>query len=176
MEQPKKESGAQEGKSSNVTPEQQELYDIFVSQGTMLAAAASDKLKGQGPETPGIVGTVGDAMVDIVNKVEDEGGRRGIQFDAVSMVHGSSEILTNFLNMSGIKLNEDQMKQVIGHMVGRYFQEGIKSGKITKDQLIQTGQQLQQKIQGQKPMQDKQPAAVETPQQGILQKGQTNGS
>jgi hypothetical protein len=135
--------GQQQGKP-NLSEEQQELYDIFVSQGTMLAAKAADQLKGQDQNTPGIVGTVGDAMSDIINKVEDDGAKHGIQFDEVSMVHGSAEIMTNLLNMSGIKLTDEQKKQVAGHAIGRYFNEAMQSGKMPKERLMQYGQQIQQ--------------------------------
>lgn len=139
-------NGQTEERKPNLSPEQQETYDIFVSQGTLLASAASQKIKGVGADTPGIVGTIGDAMVDIVNKVETEGEKRGLVFDDAAKVHGSAEILTNFLNMSGINLDEEQTKRVVGHMVGRYLKGALQSGRISKDKLIQMGSQLQQKV------------------------------
>jgi hypothetical protein len=139
------------GNSATAQPDQQELYNIFVGFGTKLAAGASDKLKGQTAQSPGIVGTIGDAVVDIINKVEDEGAASGVRFDDAIKLHGTQNILANLLSMAKIELNKDQIKQAVGHIVGRYIDEGLKSGKLTKDQVASYGQQLEQQGAPQSP-------------------------
>lgn len=126
----------------------QDLYDIFVAQGIKLAAGVADQIK-QNPQQPGIVGTIGDAMVDIVNKVEDEGSKNGFKFGLDIIFHGAKNIMDNLLRMSGVELNENETKAVIGHMVGRYLDESVKSGKMTQEQVVQMGQEAQQEMGGQ---------------------------
>ena len=139
----------------------QESYDVFVAQGTKIAAAVSDNIR-KNPNQPGVVGTIADAMVDIINKVEEEAAKHGITFENDVKFHGAQNILSNLLRMSHVTLDDDQVKQVVGHMVGRYLDEAIKKGKMSKEQVVQLGQQVEQeKMNG-----NQAPQAVEVMQNG----------
>ena len=119
--------------------ETQEMYDIFVAQGTKMAAAAAQQL--QGRVNPAAVGEV---LAGIVNRIEEEGGKHGMKFDLTVLLHGSTNIMTNLLELAGIEMDEDQQKETIGHMVGTYIEGAVQSGKFSQDQVVQLAEQAQQ--------------------------------
>lgn len=136
-DQAQQSAAAQE--QGNVAPEQQEAYDIFVGQGTRLAQGAAKGLQGQAnPQA------IGDAMAGIVERVEAEGAKNGIQFDLAVMLHGAGNILQNLLVLAGVELDEAQTKEAVGHMVGRYLENAVQSGRMTQEQVVQLGQQAEQ--------------------------------
>jgi hypothetical protein len=124
-----------------VTEKQQELYDIFVGQGINLAAQFADTLE---PDPQ----LIGQAMFEIVSRVESEGNKNGVIFDLAVMLHGAQEILTTLLEMSGIELQEDQIKETVGYMVGMYLDNAIETGKMTKEEVIQLSEQAKQQGEG----------------------------
>ena len=131
-----KEPTEQEQPQQNVSEEQQEMYDIFVGQGTKLAMSAAKSLQGQ--TDPKVIG---EAMFEIVDRVESEGMKNGMKFDLATMLHGSGNILSNLVHTAGIQLDENQTKEVVGHMVGKYLDNSVKTGKMTPEQVVQLGEQ-----------------------------------
>lgn len=139
------EASTSQGKpSGTVTPEQQELYDIFVSQGIKLAGPAADALKGNAsPEA------IGGAMFQIVVRLEAEGKKNGLNFDLAVMLHGAIEILGALLKFAGVSLPEEDQKATIGYLVGMYLNDAMKTGKMSKEQVVQLAQQAEQSQAGQ---------------------------
>jgi hypothetical protein len=119
------------GKSKNNVD--QEGYDIFVAQGIKMASQMAPELQqGQGDK----VDLLSDAVFNIVNRVEDEGAKNGINFDLAVMLHGSNEIMGYLAKAAGMELNDDQVKQAVGGLVGRYLKNAINTGKMSKEQVI----------------------------------------
>lgn len=132
MMQPK-ESNPQ-GENQN-----QDLYDIFVSQGIKLASAAGQQMQGKAS-----VDLLGNALFEIVKKIEATGEKHGIRFELDVILHGSNEILGHLINVSKVNINEDQIKAVVGIAVGQWLKNAIQTGKMTMEQaqaMVQQGQQ-----------------------------------
>jgi hypothetical protein len=87
-------------------------------------------------------------MFEIVSRVESEGNKNGVIFDLAVMLHGAQEILTTLLEMSGIELQEDQVKETVGYMVGMYLDNAIETGKMTKEEVVQLSEQAKQQGEG----------------------------
>jgi hypothetical protein len=146
----------------------QDNYDIFVAQGIKLASQAADRLKGKAS-----IDVLGNTLYEIVNKIDDEGRKHGITFDISILLHGSNEILGQLIDMSGVQINEEQIKAVIGTAVGKYLQNAIKTGKMTQEQIIQLAQQAQQSMpQGQQPGQTGQMPQGQMPAKGLIGQAQ----
>jgi len=128
-------------KSAQEQPNQS-LYDIFVAQGIKMAVATSDKLVGKAS-----IEQLGNTLFEIVNKVETEGAKHGINFGLDVILHGSNEILGHIIELSQVQISEDQIKQAIGIAVGRWVKNAIKTGKMTPEQIQSMGQQAQQSMQ-----------------------------
>ena len=130
--------------AQNQSPEQTD-YDIFVSQGIMLAGPAADKLQGKTS-----VDLLGNTLFDIVKKVESEGTKNGVSFSLPVILSGSNEILNQLVAMTGVQLNDEQIKATIGTAVGRYVQDAMQTGKWTPQQAQQIAQEAQAAVpQGQ---------------------------
>jgi hypothetical protein len=80
----------------------------------------------------------------IVERVESEATQHGRQFALPVMLHGSQNILANLLEMSGVQLDENQVKEAVGHMVGLYLDRAVSSGKMQKEEVVQLAQQAEQ--------------------------------
>lgn len=144
----------------------QDLYDIFVSQGIRIAFKIAPQLEGKSS-----IDILGNALFNIVNKIEVEGAKNGIRFPIEVLLHGSNEILGHLIEATKVKINEQQIKAVVSMAVGRWIENAMKTGKMTKDQLVQLAQQAQQAMPQQKQAQQPSPA----PQQGAAPPAQTPG-
>ena len=146
MQPPKQMQPEQPQQQSQQQPSQQphqELYDIFVAQGIKLAVKVSDQLVGKAS-----VDHLGNALFDIVNKVETEGAKNGVKFGLDVILHGSNEILGHLVELSQVQIDETQIKSVIGIAVGQWVNNAIKTGKMTPEQLQGLSQQAQQSAGG----------------------------
>lgn len=141
---------------SNDGNQDQDLYDIFVAQGIKMAAKIAPSIQGKAS-----IDTLGNALFEIVKKVEEGGAKNGIEFDIPVLLHGSNDILGHLIELSGVDINEEQVKAVVGIAVGRYIQDAVKTGKMTPEQVQQLAQQGQQ---GMPPQSQQQPS-----QGGLLQ-------
>jgi hypothetical protein len=129
----------------NANPDQ-DLYDIFVSQGIRLAGAAAEKLKGKTS-----IDLLGNALFEIVNRIETEGEKNGIGFNIAVILHGSNEILGHLIRFSKVQINEEQIKAVIGIATGKYLENAVKTGKMSQEQVQQLARTAQQSAGGRQP-------------------------
>lgn len=117
--------------------ENQDLYDIFVSQGIKLASTAGQEIQGKAS-----VEVLGSALFEIVNTIETEGSKHGVKFGLDVILHGSNEILGHLINVSKVDISEDQIKSVVGLAVGKWLENAVKTGKMTVEQaqgMVQQG-------------------------------------
>lgn len=117
---------------------EQANYDIFVSQGIKLAAAAADKMQGKAS-----VDALGNVLFEIVTKIENEGKKNGVNFSLPVILHGSAEILGHIIELSEVDINEEQAKAAMGIATGRYIENALKTGKWTPEQAQQFAQEAQ---------------------------------
>jgi hypothetical protein len=108
----------------------QDLYDIFVSQGIKIASEVGQSMRGKAS-----VELLGNTLFDIVNRIEAEGQKHGIVFDLDVLLHGSNEILGHLLKVAQVDITEDQIKAVIGIAVGQWVINAVQTGKMTPEQL-----------------------------------------
>jgi len=121
----------------------QDGYDIFVAQGYKILNTIGEQLKGKAS-----IDQLGSTLFDIVNKIETEGKKNGVEFGLDVILHGSNEILGRMIEIAGVQITEEQIKSVIGIAVGKYVQDAIKTGKMTTEQLQGLAQQAQQSMPG----------------------------
>lgn len=130
----------------NPNDSQQDLYDIFVSQGIKLASSIGKEMQGKAS-----IELLGNALFEIVKRIESEGQKNGIQFGLDIILHGSNEILGHLINVSKVDITEDQIKAVIGMAAGQWLRNAISTGKMTIDQarnMVQQGQQSMDQFEG----------------------------
>lgn len=126
-------------KPANEPNQNQDLYDIFVSQGIKMAGPISEKMAGKAS-----IDTIGNALFEIVKRIENDGMKHGVKFPIEVVLHGSNEILSHLIQWTGVQVDEQKTKAIIGMAVGKYLQDAIKTGKMTQEQVQQLGSQAQQ--------------------------------
>jgi ribosomal protein L12E/L44/L45/RPP1/RPP2 len=117
----------------------QALFDIFVAQGIKIAGGIANELRGKAS-----VDTLGNALFNIVNKIETEGQTHGIKFPLGVLFNGVGEILRHLVDVSDAKVNEEQVKAIIGIAVGRWLQNNIKTGRMSQQDVIALAEDAQQ--------------------------------
>lgn len=164
------EQQAPQEQGGEVSAEQQDMFDILVAQGIKFI---SDKAKNiKDIKDPNSVATV---MVMIISRVEDESAKKGMKFDNSVLLAGAVELLKYFLKITGVEPDEERLKEIVGRMIGMYFKEALKKGKMTKEQILQLSQEAQQIAGEDNPMAgllsskaDQPPAQQPQPPSGIL--------
>jgi len=153
--------------------EEQDFIDIFTVYGRKLVENEAPKLQGNAS-----IDVLGKALFAIVNKVETEGAQKGVNFPMWVLIRGTTDILTFLVETTGVEVTPESVKAIIGIAVGKYIQNGIDTGKFTKEEAGQAAQELQQQMsKGAKPQEEQVPTteqppmAQPTPQMG----GQSNG-
>lgn len=128
-------------KNTKKNTEQQDLFDIFVAQGLKLASGMKIS---PNPEL------IADAMIGIIDRVEQDGAKNGINFPLEIIFKGGQEILTGMLLIHDIEPDEAMIQQAVGIVVGKYLEKAMKTGKMTKDQVAELAQTKVPEKQGQK--------------------------
>jgi hypothetical protein len=129
----------QAGDKNQPGPEQ-DLLDIFVAQGMKIVMKIAPTLKDKGS-----VDALGNALFNIVNKIETEGTSNGVNFPQWVLIRGARDILIYLIDTVQIKVTEDQVKAIVGIAVGKYLKNALDTGKMTKEQAVELAKQLSQK-------------------------------
>ena len=134
-----------ENLDANQPKGQEDDYTIFVSQAILLMTGAKngkslvDSLKGTKD-----LQQIANVMIGIINRVEDQGRQKGINFSKEVLFHGSQEILIALLTKANIELTQEEANQVVAMMIGGYMKQAISAGKLTKEQAGQWAEQAKQ--------------------------------
>jgi len=160
--------------------EGQELYDIFVAQGIKLASKTSEKMQGK-------ISTelLGKSLFSIVNRIVTEGEKHGIKFNNSVLLHGSREIMGHLIKMSGVEIDDTRISAAVGIAMNEYFDNAVKTGKMTKEEVVQLSEEAKAlaqnaaqkqagRVQGAPMNQGAQPSGIAAPQ-GMPPQGIPNG-
>jgi hypothetical protein len=166
---------AEQMPEKQVDPKIQEQYDMFVINGMNIIY--DEKAAGQivkrivGSKDP--VKAIADATVALVNRVVDSALENKVQIAKEALVHGSAALLNEIVTLAEAKglakLSEDDKAQALNQATSTFLDNAVKTGQITKEELIQMGDEARRTPEGQKVIQamDKQgpPQQAQQPQQ-----------
>jgi len=128
-----------------------------------------DKIK----NNPDTVDGVGEAAFDIVMRLENSAEENQVPLTARVMINAMNVIvgeLIAIIEASGAKkLSQEQRYQAVSYAISKYLDFAVKSGKISKEDLIRAtevmrGKQTQQHQQNQTPGQTPNNPIVDQPQ------------
>jgi len=134
-------AGPDQGGAPQQENQNQDVYDIFVSQGILMLSKLKIKIT-KSPEM------VAQTMVMIVKKVVMECEKQGIKLPIEVLLHGSKEILIALIQQSGIEFSEADVKTIVGNMIGLYLDGEVKAGRMTPEEVSALGQQAKQSMGG----------------------------
>ena len=150
-------------------PKVQEEADIFVANGIRIIhdQKVSDGLINQIKSSKDPIEAVADATLSIVERLEQSSSQNGATLSDAAKIHGSNQLMGEIINLAEIagvpKLNDEQKYQAFSLAVSKYLDGAVKSGKMSKEQLAQMGQEAQGTPEGQKIAQ-----GLNNPQGGMM--------
>lgn len=153
---------ANEKSPEGETNEEQDYLDIFVAQCMKIVKQIAPKLQGKAS-----IDVLGNALFTVVNKVETEGAQKGVNFPLWVIIRGTQDILIFLLDSAQVEVTEESVKAIIGIAVGKYMQNAIDTGKITKEQAGQIAQEMQQQVGKGSPQEGQQAPVVPTGQSPV---------
>ena len=118
--------------------DQQELFDIFVSQGIAMIKKSAPGLNGSKDAN-----TIADVMFTIIDRIETEGSKNGINFPPEVVYSAGKDLMGVLFEAAKIPADENLIKQVTGIVYGKYVSSRMKSGKLTKEQVVQYGKDME---------------------------------
>ena len=143
-------TGSPQEEEPNVTAEEQEQYNLFVTNGMkILHNMSSSKqlvevIRGDGNPVQGLA----NALVLIVTKVEDSAKKGGQELTGDVLLHGGTELLEQIVEVAeaaGIhKFTEKQMESALYIAMDQYGQARQGQGALPDNQLRIDMQELQQ--------------------------------
>jgi len=94
------------------------------------------------------VQAVGDAALDVVKRLEASAEQNKVPITANTIVNGLNVIVGEIVNIceaaGANPLDEEQKYQAYSWAISKYLDDSVKSGKITKDDLVRVTQMIEQ--------------------------------
>ena len=144
-------SGGMQQDMNNASPELQQEYDIFVSNGIRIIhgnarEAIINQLKGQEPADAVAMATVG-----VIERIESGAADKGKKINESVLLNGANELMNNIIELgegSGAikEMSEDDRVNAVKKATGMYIKNALESGKMTKEQLVQDAEALKQQF------------------------------
>lgn len=136
-----------------LTPQQQQLLNLYLTAGRKIIREAREKILaqiGSGDPIDGIATTTVQIVIRLEKKAIEAGQQidPGIHMAAANLLMG--EIIQLYEQSGGQKLSDEQRYQAYSMALSIYLDDAVRSGKITKDELQQMSQMMQQSPDGAK--------------------------
>lgn len=151
--------------NQKIDPKLQEQGDMFIANGINIIhdPETTNAILQQVQSNPDPIDAIARVTLDIVVRLEESAAANGIELEDSTKIAGANQLMGEIINLvevSGVKKLEDEQKyQAFSLAVSMYLDGAVKSGKMTKEQLIQMGQEAQQTPEGQKIAQQMQQGA-----------------
>ena len=137
-------------------PEGDEKVDAFIAQGIRLIhdPKISDGIKMQITRSDEPVEAIADQTINVVNSVEGNAKKNGITLNAGELAQAGNILMGEIIDIaerSGSKKLSDEDKYLAFSLaISKYMDQGVKSGKITPDQLQQMATEAKESPDGKK--------------------------
>ncbi len=95
---------------------------------------------------------LGEAGLDIIQRLEESALQNRFEIPLAAGLNGLNVIIgevANIAQSAGVaEYNEEQKYQAFSWAISNYIDQAVKSGKMTKEELMQAGEQIQQTPEG----------------------------
>ena len=129
--------------------------EIFIANGVKLIhqEKISDMIIAQTAKAGDPIESLSNVLLNIVGKLEQSSEESGKQLSYVAMSVGANSLLGEIINIAEIggmkKLDDQQKYAVYSRAIGKYLDNAVKSGKMTKEELAAMGEDMASSEQGQ---------------------------
>lgn len=141
-------------KESQVPPQLQQQVDMFTANAMHIVhnKKTSDGLIKKITNSENPVMEIADATLEITERLESGAEGRGMATTLQVFASGASAIMGEIIDlaeMAGLeKLTDEQKQQTFGIIISKYLDNSVKSGKMSKEELVSMGQQAAQSPAG----------------------------
>lgn len=158
QEQPNQQEqpDAQQGQ---VSPEAQQEFDIFVANGMSVihSKKVTESILNSVAQNKNRLEAFAVVLVNVVSKLFDSAKSNNVKLTNDTLLHGSNVLLQEILGVAQTagmgELSEEQKTEILQRGISMYLDQAVKTGRMTKDELIALGEQSKQTPEGQKVMQ-----------------------
>lgn len=140
-----------EGQESNVSPEEQQQYDMFVGNAYKLIFGDERRLQTilqslKATEDPKL--NLANATAQVVAAVEQSAAKAGVQLSGDVLLHGGAEIMESLAEAAQKArihdYNEDEMEGAFYQAVDMYREIGTQQGRVDPKMLQEDWAELEQ--------------------------------
>lgn len=135
-----------------MTPEQQQQFDLFISNGRKIVQEAGETILKQIQVQDPIDG-IASATVMVIGRLEQVALEAGTQLDPDVEIQAANGIMGEIIGLyeknGGQPLDEQQRYQAFSLAVSMYLDEAVKTGKISKEELTQMSDMMKKTPEGQ---------------------------
>ncbi len=142
-------------KKESTAPNQEEI-DIFVANGLKIVhnPKVSDALIARIVKAKNPVVAISEATLFIVEKLEQSSAAAGKKPSLTTLAYGANALMGEIIasaEAAGMKKMDDETKyRAFSMAVGQYLDAAVKTGKMTKEEVIQLGKDAGETPEGQK--------------------------
>jgi len=139
----------QEQEQGQVDPKTQEEFDMFVSNGMQILydENVAQTVVNNILNSENKVQAIAQETLNIVERLETTSAENGAQISDGAKVQGANHIMGEVMTLAedagAPKLSEEERKQCWDLAVSQYLDNGVKSGKISQEQLMSQAEQIQ---------------------------------
>ena len=125
---------------ADIPKETKRQFELFVVNGQRVIEQRKDLLLNQISVQDPMEG-IAQATFVIIKRIEDAGLKAGTQLDPTAIAFAANVLMGTLMQMyeekSGQKLTDEQRYQAFSYAVSLYLDDAIKTGRITKDEMLQ---------------------------------------
>lgn len=153
--EPQGQPMAPQGGKINTGFDQKE-FDIFVSNGIKMIHTEniSDRVISAVADSKNPVQAIADVTLNIVGRLEQSAAAKGKNLSLITLAYGANILMGEVINMAEAagmkKLTKPEKYQAMSLATGKYLDNAVKTGKITKEELAQLGEEAAGTEAGQK--------------------------
>lgn len=147
----------------------QEELDIFVANGLKLVhdPKVSDTLITSITKAQDPVKAIADATLNVVGRLEQSSQQAGKKLSLTTLAYGANYVMGEIITVAeaaGLEKMDDQTKyHAYSLAVAKYLDTAVKTGKMTKEEVVALGKQAEGTPEGKKIMQTAQQTTPEMP-------------
>lgn len=134
----------------------QKEFDIFLANGIKMVHSEkiSDLIIAQVADSKNPVQAIADVTLNIVGRLEQSAEAKGKKVSYAILVHGANALMGEVITIAEAagmkKLTKPQKYQALSLATGKYLDNAVKTGKITKEELAAMGEEAAGTEAGQK--------------------------
>ena len=157
IEQPTMQDPAMQKQSDVEQPgfNAQEAFDKFTINALKIlhTPETTDRIISSIKAKPDIIEAIGEQSLNVVRRLEESASGNKFNVKANTVLNGLNVIVGEVINIieaTGVpKLEDEQKYQAYSWAVSNYINEAVKTGRISKEELVKLGEQMGNTKQGQ---------------------------